>query len=424
MNVNNAFTESFLKKIIYMTSSSDVDVTSDCALCILCSLYDLKQITRNWHKWCVTELVKIEFYQSNVNSCLLLHSQKHIMLLLYVDDIVIVSAAISVITWFKQSLAAAFKVKNLRKMQKILDIWIICNHKRWTLCMNQTHYVEKMLQDFHMGTDKHKCTEISLNRYDAFCSAGSNDQRIDQRQYQQTIESLMYAAIHMHLNIFFVLNWLSQYLSNPVKHHEQALKKLLQYIWSTVNLEIMYGLSESQNLVEYSDSDYASDKLNQKSILGHVYMLGGGPVSWASQKQKSVTTSITETEYMTMSMCTKTEVWLTQILRNMRLDKYLDSNSYCASIQENETHKQSSSLQLKRDNQAVLTLIKNVHVHERSKHIDIIYHHIWDLHWRNQIKINFVPSWDMIADDLMKSLSRQNFKNFMNQLKLESSGSQ
>ena len=47
VNVNNAFTESFLKKIIYMTSSSDVDVTSDCALHILHSLYGLKQITRN-----------------------------------------------------------------------------------------------------------------------------------------------------------------------------------------------------------------------------------------------------------------------------------------------------------------------------------------------------------------------------------------
>ena len=50
--------------------------------------------------------------------------------------------------------------------------------------MNQTHYVEKMLQDLHMKTDKHKHTEISLNKYDALCSADSNDQRIDQRQYQ------------------------------------------------------------------------------------------------------------------------------------------------------------------------------------------------------------------------------------------------
>ena len=96
--------------------------------------------------------------------------------------------------------------------------------------MDQTHYVEKVLQDFHMGTDKHKCTEIPLNRYDALCPAGPNDQRIDQRQYQQAIESLMYTAIHTHLDISFALGWLSQYLSDPVEHHGQALKKLLQYI--------------------------------------------------------------------------------------------------------------------------------------------------------------------------------------------------
>ena len=317
-----------------------------------------------------------------------------------------------------------FKVKNLREMQKILDIWITHNCKRWTLCMNQTHYVKKMLQDLHMGTDKHKCTEISLNEYDALYSAGSNDQRIDQRQYQQVIGSLMYAVIHTHPDIFFALDWLSQYLSDSAEHHKHALKKLLQYICSTADLEIMYRPSESQNLIEYSNSDYTSDKQNWKSVLDHVYMLGGGSILWVSWKQKSVMTSITEIKYMTMFMCTKTEVWLTQILRNMGLGKYLDSNSYCVSIQENETHKKILSLQLRGDNQAVLTLIKNVHVHERSKHIDVVYHHIQNLHQRNQIKIDFMSSWDMIVNDLTKSLSRQNFKNFVNQLRLVSSESQ
>ena len=71
--------------------------------------------------------------------------------------------------------------------------------------MNQTHYIKKVLQDFNMSPDKHKCTEIPLNEYDALCSVGPNDQRIDQRQYQQTIESLMYVVIHMCLDILFVL---------------------------------------------------------------------------------------------------------------------------------------------------------------------------------------------------------------------------
>ncbi len=43
IDVNNAFTESFLKEIIYMFSSLKVKVRLDCALRILQSLYNLKQ---------------------------------------------------------------------------------------------------------------------------------------------------------------------------------------------------------------------------------------------------------------------------------------------------------------------------------------------------------------------------------------------
>ncbi len=44
VNVNNAFTESFLKEIIYIFSSSEVKVRFDYALKVLQSLYDLKQV--------------------------------------------------------------------------------------------------------------------------------------------------------------------------------------------------------------------------------------------------------------------------------------------------------------------------------------------------------------------------------------------
>jgi len=43
VNVNNVFTESFLKEIIYMSSLSEMKVKSDCVLKVLQSLYDFKQ---------------------------------------------------------------------------------------------------------------------------------------------------------------------------------------------------------------------------------------------------------------------------------------------------------------------------------------------------------------------------------------------
>jgi len=35
----------------------------------------------------------------------------------------------------------------------------------------------------------------------------------------------------------------------------------------------MYELSENQDLLKYSDSDYASDKLDRRFILDYVFLL-------------------------------------------------------------------------------------------------------------------------------------------------------
>lgn len=47
--------------------------------------------------------------------------------------------------------------------------------------------------------------------------------------------------------------------------------------------QITYG-GQSELLVEgYSDSDWARDKESRKSILGFIFMLNGGPISWWSK---------------------------------------------------------------------------------------------------------------------------------------------
>ncbi len=231
-----------------------------------------------------------------------------------------------------------------------------------------------------------------MNEYDAFRSAELEDVRINQHEYQQVIESLMYAAIHTWLDIIFALNWLSQYLSDFAEHHKHILKKLMQYVHFIIDLNIMYEVSESMKLVEYSDSDYISDRLNHKSILIYIYMLDEESVFWMSWKQKFVVTLIIETKYMILSICVKKSLWISQVLKNMNLTKYLSISHSHVDILEKITHQSISLTQLKENNQATLMLIKNAHIHEWSKHINITYHHIRDLHKKNQISVNFISS--------------------------------
>ena len=91
ININNAFTELILKEDIYMAPLSGVDISSGKAFWVLQSLYGLKQAARDWHEKCITEMIKLSFQQCAADPCLLIHYQKGIMVLLYVDDILIAS---------------------------------------------------------------------------------------------------------------------------------------------------------------------------------------------------------------------------------------------------------------------------------------------------------------------------------------------
>jgi hypothetical protein len=68
------------------------------------------------------------------------------------------------------------------------------------------------------------------------------------------------------------------------------------------------------------------------------------------------------------------------------------------------------------DNQGAITLAKNPHLTERSKHIDIVYHYIRDLQERGRASVSYVPTDTMAADGLSKPLSRSAFQRFMTQI--------
>ena len=72
-DVNNAFTESFLKEVIYMKAPPGVDVPARQCLKINRSLYGLKQAARDWNETCVVELQKLGFVQLDLDPCLLTH---------------------------------------------------------------------------------------------------------------------------------------------------------------------------------------------------------------------------------------------------------------------------------------------------------------------------------------------------------------
>ena len=389
MNVNNVFTESFLKKIIHMKFSSNVDLFFEQTLLIRRNLYELKQTIKDWHERCVKKLFKMSFEQTAIDFCMFRHKKRNITLFVYVDDVCVVVKSLEHINWFKNEFKKMFKVKNLKKMKKILDIKIIRDRKRRTIRLNQTHYLSEMLNELHINIDKHESTKISMNDYDSFKSTKSNDERINSKKYQHKIEKLMYVVIHTRSNIVFALKRLNQYFNDFAIHHDKTIKILFRYIRSIIDFDIVYDLKLNNNenfkFKIFSNFDYAIDKLNKKSIFEYVYMFVERLISWMSRKQKSIAISIIEVEYMTLSTCAKKKLWIAQFFRNLNLIKYFEIELNQMTITQNDKHEICSSMQFLKNNQIANLLIKNAHIHEKSKHIDVIYHNIRNLHQKNLI---------------------------------------
>ena len=83
--------------------------------------------------------------------------------------------------------------------------------------------------------------------------------------------------------------------------------------------------------------------------------------------------------------------------------------------------KREGIIALKSDNQSVIALTNNLVLHSRTKHIDIQHHFIRNEIQEERIDLIYVPTENMIADELTKPLTHVKFFTFIRQMNMESS---
>ena len=90
-------------------------------------------------------------------------------------------------------------------------------------------------------------------------------------------------------------------MENPSLDHLKAAKRVLRYIKGTLNYRLRYKQNEISNLIGYFDSDYDRNHLGRKNRIGRVFFMGGKLITWTSQKQRVVTLSSCEVEYIALN---------------------------------------------------------------------------------------------------------------------------
>jgi hypothetical protein len=70
-------------------------------------------------------------------------------------------------------------------------------------------------------------------------------------------------------------------------------------------------------IADFSDSDYGNCIDSRLSVSGYLFKLGNLTISWPSQKQKSVSTSTTEAQYVALSTAVMYFLWLKAALKDL-----------------------------------------------------------------------------------------------------------
>ncbi|XP_055916035.1 uncharacterized protein LOC129948908 [Eupeodes corollae] len=128
--------------------------------------------------------------------------------------------------------------------------------------------------------------------------------------YQQAIGSLLFAAQCTRPDICFTVNKLSKFNNCPGREHWTAVKRLFRYLKGTKSAKLKCSRNGNPEFQIYSDSDWASDCDERRSVTGYVCILQGGAVSWATKHQPTVALSTTEAEYMALSASTQEAMWI------------------------------------------------------------------------------------------------------------------
>lgn len=404
MDVKTAFLNSELKEEIYMKQPPGFESQGKQLVCRLRKcIYGLKQAAKAWNDEIRRTLTQENFAQSKNDVCL--YSKKvhgaWVFLLIYVDDIAIVSKSSAAMNKVKQMLSSKFKVQDLGDIKQYLSIEVT-HDENGIYSLNQSKYIKKIVNEFGLNDAKASNVPIQVG-YGKSKSGENVDLLLSNTQYQKLLGCLLYVSVNTRPDIAASISILAQKVTKPTQEDWNELKRVVKYLKGTADLKLTLAQLDfnGEILYGYSDANWADSRTDRKSQSGHVFMVNGAAVCWSSRKQPLVALSTCESEFVALSEACRAAAWIRRLLIDLK-----QSVANATTIYE--------------DNQSCLKLIEEEErLSDRSKHIDTRFHFVKDYVNRGIVQCEYCPTEKMLADVLTKPIAAAKFEIFRTQFLLK-----
>lgn len=400
IDIKSAYLYAKLNEVVFMSQPQGfVDKSKPDYVCKLKkAIYGLHQSSRQWFFELDNVLVSLNFKRLQWCNCVYVYNNV-VVLLIYVDDIVLFGKTEKDIKSVLKLLEGKFDFKVLGKTKKLLGVEF--TEEDGKLYIHQNTYINKVCNLYKRFNFPLSTLPISKGTVFSKLDCPSTDSEYKDMQklpYRNILGCISYVANRTRPDLSYAVNILSQFQENPGLKHWNALLKLLGYLQYTNDYKLNLSNISNLNINCYCDSDYASNRDDRVSIGGLILLVDSVPVIWRTFKQKCVSLSSMESEFIAITEASKEVMWIKRILEEL--------NELGI-----ENFKVNESLILS-DNQAAINYSYSPVENNRTKHIDVRFHFVRNLIYKSFFKIKYVNTKKNFSDIFTKPPSKEGLYKF------------
>jgi Reverse transcriptase (RNA-dependent DNA polymerase) len=255
-------------------------------------------------------------------------------------------------------------------------------------------YIDNMVKDLPADMDGESATPAPNHLFEV--NAEENQVMLNKEQadmFHHNVAKLLFLCKRARPDIQTAVAFLCTRVKGPDTDDYKKLARVMKYLRGTATMPLVLE-AENMNVMKWwVDASFAVHP-DMKSHTGGVMSLGRGAVHGTSTRQKINTTSSTEAE----------TVGIHEVLPQILWTRYfLEAQGY--GVEESVVYQ---------DNQSAILLAKNGRgsSSKRTRHINIRYFFVADRIASKEVRVEYCPTGEMIADFFTKPLQGTLFRKF------------